>query len=149
MFIRQNNGRWRRATLAGGGESLVEASLLVFGLPSLILGLTMAIAPAVFFELVGPYGVRNDHYIHDTASFQIALAVLLLVALRVPAWRVPALVANAIQWSIHAISHAIDVGDAQPTWLGYFDLAALTAGSALLILLAILAARRDGERAGP
>ncbi len=121
----------------------IKVGLIVFGLPSLLLGLMMAFAPGAFFELIGPYGVRNDHYIHDTASFQIALAVLLLVALRLPSWQVPALVGNGIQWGLHTISHTIDVGGADPHWIGYFDLIALLAGTTLLILLAAAVARRE------
>lgn len=122
-------------------EATMRVGLLVFGLSSLLLGLLMAIAPGVFFTLVGPYGVRNDHFIHDTASFQIALAILLLVAVHCRSWRVPALVGNAIQWSLHAISHLLDIGDATPHWLGYFDFFALSAGAGILILLAIYAGR--------
>jgi hypothetical protein len=102
-------------------EALLRLGLLGFCLSSFLLGLVMAVAPGVFFTLVGPYGVRNDHFIHDTASFQIALAVLLVVAIRCPSWRVPALAANAIQWGLHAVSHLVDIGDASPHWLGYFD----------------------------
>lgn len=119
------------------------AGLLFFGLPSLFLGILMAFAPGGFFELIGPYGVRNNHYIHDTASFQIALAILLLVSVRQPSWRVPALAANAIQWSLHAISHTIDIGSADPAWLGYFDFVATIGGSLLLGGLAVVAARRE------
>jgi hypothetical protein len=121
----------------------VAAGLLLFGLPSLFLGILMAVAPGVFFELIGPYGVRNDHYVHDTAGFQVALAALLLIAVRRPSWRVPALAANAIQWGLHAISHLIDMGNADPTWIGYFDAVATIAGTALLVLLVALAAREE------
>lgn len=103
----------------------------------------MAVAPSAFFEFVGPYGVRNDHYIHDTASFQIALAVLLLAALRLPGWRLPALVANAVQWGLHAISHLIDLRGGDPTWIGYFDLFTLVLGTALLVLLAVAASWQE------
>jgi hypothetical protein len=125
------------------GFDLVTAGLLLFGLPSLFLGFLMAVAPGTFFELIGPYGVRNDHFIHDTASFQIALAILLLVAVRRPSWRVPALAANAIQWSLHAISHTIDIGNADPRWIGYFDFVTTVGGSLLLGGLAVVAARRE------
>jgi hypothetical protein len=124
-------------------EAAMRVGLLVFGLSSLLLGLLMAAAPGTFFTLVGPYGVRNDHFIHDTAGFQIALAVLLLVAVRCRSWRVPALVANAIQWSLHAISHLLDIGGATPYWLGYFDFLALSTGTGVLILLAIYAGRAE------
>lgn len=125
------------------GVDPVGIWLLVFGLPSLSLGFAMAAAPGAFFEFIGPYGVRNDHYIHDTAGFQIALAALLLIAVRRPSWRVPALAANAIQWSLHAISHLIDMRDADPTWIGYFDSVATMTGSLLLVALTVVAARRE------
>lgn len=128
------------------GETAMRLGLLLFGLSSLALGLLMIVAPGAFFTLVGPYGVRNDHFIHDTASFQIALAVLLLVALRCRSWRVPALVANAIQWGLHTISHLLDIDDATPGWLGYFDFVALAAGTAVLVLLAIYAGREQDSR---
>ncbi len=125
------------------GFDPIVAGLLLFGLPSLFLGILMAFAPGVFFELIGPYGVRNDHYIHDTASFQIALAILLLVAVRQPSWRVPAFAANAVQWGFHAVSHTIDIGNADPSWIGYFDFVATVGGSLLLGGLAVAAARRE------
>ncbi|MDX6609869.1 MAG: hypothetical protein QOF85_1794 [Solirubrobacterales bacterium] len=128
------------------GIDPVVAGLLVFGLPSLLLGLLMAFDPGAFFEFVGPYGARNDHYIHDTASFQIALAVPLLVGLRLPRWRVPALAANSIQWGLHSISHLIDVQRADPSWLGYFDAIALPAGTALLLWLTVCSWRQEQER---
>lgn len=122
----------------------MRLGLLLFGLSSLLLGLLMAVAPGVFFTLVGPYGVRNDHFIHDTASFQIALAALLLIAVRCRSWRVPALTANAIQWGLHTISHLLDIGEATPGWLGYFDFVALAAGTGIFVLLAVYASRTQG-----
>jgi hypothetical protein len=134
-------------TAIATGVDPVSAALAFFGATSLALGLLMAFASGVFFDLVGPYGVRNDHYIHDTATFQIALAVPMLVALRHPSWRVPALTANAIQWGLHAISHLVDIADANFHWLGYFDLFVTAAGAALLTWLAFLAGgqERRGE----
>ena len=131
----------RRLKVMLEGETAMRLGLLIFGLSSLLLGLLMEAAPGVFFTLVGPYGVRNDHFIHDTASFQIALAILLLVAVRCPSWRVPALVDNAIQSGLHTISHLLDIGDATPSWLGYFDFVALAAGTGVLALLAVYAGR--------
>jgi len=127
------------------GGAAMRFGLLLFGLSSLLLGLLMALAPGVFFTLVGPYGVRNDHFIHDAASFQIALAVLLLAAVRCHSWRVPALVANAIQWGLHTLSHLIDIGDADPHWLGYFDFFALAAGTGLLVVMAFSARRNEHQ----
>jgi hypothetical protein len=132
-----------QSTTIANGVDPVRMALAFFGGTSLALGLVMAFAPGVFFDLVGPYGVRNDHYIHDTASFQIALAVTMLVALRRPSWRVPALTANAIQWGLHAISHLVDIANANYHWLGYFDFFVTAGGAALLTWLAVLAAGQE------
>jgi hypothetical protein len=142
-------GRAGRGALGGARDDLLTFGLLLFGVPSLLLGVAMAFAPGAFFDLIGPYGPRNDHYIHDTASFQIALAALLLIALRRPSWRVPALTANAVQWGLHAISHVLDVGAAEPAWIGWFDLFATTTGTGLLIALAVLASRAHPTPAAP
>ena len=32
-----------------------------------------AFLPATFFDYVGPFGARNDHYLGDVASFYAAL----------------------------------------------------------------------------
>lgn len=138
-----------QSTPIATGLDPVKATLALFGGPSLALGLVMAFAPGVFFNLVGPYGVRNDHYIHDTASFQIALAVPMLVARRRPSWRVPALTANAIQWGLHAISHLIDIANANYHWLGYFDFFVTVGGFALLTWIVVLAADQESRRGTP
>lgn len=139
----------RGGEIDGVGDDLLAFGLLLFGVPSLLLGLAMAFAPGAFFELIGPYGPRNDHYIHDTASFQIALAVPMLVAVRHPSWRLPALTANAIQWGLHALSHLLDAGAAEPAWIGWFDVFVTMSGAALLIALATLAARARPSVAAP
>lgn len=138
-----------QSTRAAQPPDPVTLGLFFFGVSSLGLGLLMAFASGPFFELLGPYGTRNDHYIHDMASFQIALAVPLLVALKRPSWRAPALAANAIQWSLHSVSHLIDIGDADPAWIGYFAFAATAAGAVLLTLLALRAAREESLETAP
>src|SRR3954449_9851952 len=69
----------------------VEVALVVFGVYSVLLGLFMMVAPGAFFDALGEFGVRNDHYIFDNATFELPLGLLLLAALRWPSWRVPAL----------------------------------------------------------
>ena len=50
----------------------------------LALGLLMVVAPKVFFEQIGPFGVRNDHYIRDVATFYLAFGAGLALAVRRP-----------------------------------------------------------------
>jgi hypothetical protein len=132
-----------REVPARAGLDPVVIGLVFFGVTTLVLGLSMAFIPGTFFKLIGPFGVRNDHFIRDTASFEIALAVLLLVAVQRPSWRVPALVTNAVQWGLHSINHLIDIGNANPTWVGYFDFFNLLAGAIVLTLLALRASRQE------
>jgi hypothetical protein len=66
-------------------------TLIVFGVYALGVGLFMLFAPGTFFDTLGAFGVRNDHYIFDNATFEIPQGLLLLAAVRRVSWRVPAL----------------------------------------------------------
>ena len=65
----------------------VEVTLIVFGLYALSVGLFMMFAPGTFFDTLGTFGVRNDHYIFDNATFEIPQGLLLLAAVRRVSWR--------------------------------------------------------------
>jgi hypothetical protein len=114
---------------------VVGIGLTAFGVYQLALGLFMVIAPGTFFDELGAFGTRNDHYIHDLATFELPLGVLFLAAARRPSWRIPALVFGVLHWGLHAVSHVLDIGDADPEWLGPFDFIAITIGTALLAWL--------------
>ena len=86
----------------------VEVILIVFGVYSVLLGLFMFIAPGTFFDSLGSFGARNDHYIFDNASFEFPLGLMMLAAVRWSSWRVPALTFAALHWGLHALSHIID-----------------------------------------
>jgi hypothetical protein len=104
--------------------------LAALGASQLALGLLMVIAPGTFFEDVGPFGTRNDHYLADVATLYLALGAVLLAARR-PSWRVPVLAFAAVQYGLHSLNHLIDVGAADPSWLGPVDLVALALGTLL------------------
>ena len=106
--------------------------LLVFGLVQIVLGLALWLAPGTFFEEVGPYGVRNDHYMADQATFYLALGAGSLVAVVRGAWRVPVLAVALVQYALHSLNHLIDIGEADPGWLGPANLIALAATAVLL-----------------
>ncbi|KAA0112488.1 hypothetical protein [Mycolicibacterium sp. P9-22] len=55
-------------------------ALLVFGIYSVAVGVFMLAAPGVFFDTLGAFGARNDHYIFDNASFELPLGLLMLAA---------------------------------------------------------------------
>jgi hypothetical protein len=106
--------------------------LLGFAVGQIVLGLLLWLAPGTFFEEIGPYGTRNDHYMGDLATFYLALGAGSLVAVVRSGWRVPVLAVGFIQYVLHSFNHLIDVGDADPGWLGPANLIALAATAALL-----------------
>lgn len=127
-------------------------STLVFGLGvyaayHLGLALFMAIAPHAFYEVVGPFGPRNDHYIRDVATYNAALGFGLLAAVRLPSWRVPVLAITTIQFALHSVNHLVDATTAHPQWVGWFDFAALSAGTLLLASLLRAAVLQSHARA--
>jgi hypothetical protein len=106
--------------------------LIVFAVTQLVLGLLLWLTPGFFFEEIGPYGPRNDHYMGDLATFYLALGAVALVALRHRAWRVPVLAFALLHYALHSVNHLIDVGESDPSWLGPANLAALVLGALLL-----------------
>jgi uncharacterized protein DUF6790 len=128
-----------------GRDGLVRLLLVVFGVSQLLLGLVMVVAPGTFFEHVGPYGTRNDHYLADVATFYLALGAVALLAARRRSWRVPVLAFATLQYALHSVNHLVDVGEADPRWLGPANLASLVATTVLLGWLVSLAARSDAD----
>jgi hypothetical protein len=111
---------------------LMRALLIAFAVGQLVLGLLLWLTPGFFFDEIGPYPPRNDHYMADIATFYLALGAASLVAVSRPSWRVPVLTLALIQYALHSLNHLIDIGEADPSWLGPADFAALTLGAVLL-----------------
>jgi hypothetical protein len=112
----------------------VEVILIVFGAYSVALGLFMFVAPGTFFDTLGTFGVRNDHYIFDNASFEFPLGLMLLAALRWPSWRVPALAFATVHWGLHALSHIIDPHHAAGESVGWLEAAGLVVTTVVLAI---------------
>jgi hypothetical protein len=110
----------------------MKALLIVFAAAQLLLGLLLWLTPGFFFDEIGPYGARNDHYMADLATWYLALGVVSLVAVRRAGWRLPVLALAFIQYALHSVNHLIDVGDAHPDWLGPANFASLTLTTILL-----------------
>jgi hypothetical protein len=113
------------------GISVLELGLLVIAAYHFVIAALMIFAPDTFFSSIGPFGTQNDHYLRDTATFNLAFGVSLLVAYRRPAWRTPVLFCVTLQFALHALNHLADIGAAHPHWIGPFDFAslALTTGA--------------------
>ncbi len=106
--------------------------LLILAVVQLALGTLMLVAPTTFFEQIGPYGVQNDHYIRDGATFTLALGLVLLISARRPSWRVAAIAGALFQYVLHALNHLADIGAAEPEALGPLTFVLLALGAAVL-----------------
>jgi hypothetical protein len=106
--------------------------LIVFAVTQIVLGLLLWVTPGFFFDEVGPFGQRNDHYMGDLATFYLALGAVGLIAVRREGWRLPVLTLAVIAYALHALNHLIDVGEADPSWLGPADLVAVFLSTLLL-----------------
>jgi hypothetical protein len=113
----------------------MKALLGIFAVAQLVLGVLLWLTPGFFFDEIGPYGVRNDHYMGDLATWYLALGAVALVAVRYASWRLPVLVLAFVQYALHSVNHLIDVGEADPEWLGPANLASLVLTCVLLGLM--------------
>jgi hypothetical protein len=149
MDDRQTGANARRGTGAAwtGSTDIVGVGLIAFGVYHLALGIFMVVAPGTFFTEIGPFGVQNDHYIRDAATFNLAFAAVLLAAARYRSWRVPVLVVVLVQFALHTVNHLVDIGEAQPESIGVVDFVALLVGTALLAGL-LRAAWRETREGG-
>jgi hypothetical protein len=127
----------------------VKALLSLFALAQLVLGALLWLAPGFFFDEIGPYGVRNDHYMGDLATWYLALGAAALVSVRRASWRVPVLALAFAQYALHSLNHLIDIDHAHPKWLGPANFVSLVLTTVLLawMLRASRSARpRTGRR---
>ena len=106
--------------------------LIAFGAVQLGLGLLLWLTPGFFYDEIGPFGPRNDHYMGDVATWYLALGAATLVSVQRVSWRVPVLALALVQYALHALNHLIDVGEADPSWLGPADFISLTLTAMLL-----------------
>jgi hypothetical protein len=110
----------------------MRALLILFAAVQVLTGALLWLTPGFFHEEIGPYGVRNDHYMGDLATWYLALGAAAFVAVRRPGWRVPVLALAFLQFALHSLNHLIDVGEAEPEWLGPANFAALVLATLLL-----------------
>jgi hypothetical protein len=110
----------------------VRALLIAFAVAQLVIGLLLWLTPGFFFDEIASYGVRNDHYMGDVATWYLASGVAVLAAVPRPAWRVPLLFLVAVQYALHSLNHLLDVGETDPGWLGPANFVALALATLLL-----------------
>jgi hypothetical protein len=106
--------------------------LIAFAAVQLALGLLLWFAPGFFYDEIGPFGPRNDHYMADVATFYLALGAATLMSVQRVSWRVPVLTLALVQYTLHALNHLIDIGESDPEWIGPADFVSLTLTAVLL-----------------
>ena len=110
----------------------MRALLIAFAVGQLVLGLLLWLTPGFFFDEIGPYPPRNDHYMADVATFYLALGAASLVSVSRPSWRVPVLALALIQYALHSLNHLIDIDNAETSWLGPANFVSLLLTTVLL-----------------
>jgi hypothetical protein len=110
----------------------VEVTLIVFGVYAVGLGLFMLFFPGAFFDTIGTFGTRNDHYIFDNATFELPQGLLLLAAVRRVSWRVPALAFATVHWALHSVSHIVDPHHGAGDLIGWLEAGGLVATTVIL-----------------
>ena len=121
----------------------MRAVLLALAAGQAVVGLWLGLFPGSFYDALGNFGPRSDHGLRDVASVNLAFAVALVLAAGRPAWRAPVLAVVALQHAIHTLNHLLDVGKADPAWVGPFDAVSLAVIAAGAAWLARLSARRS------
>lgn len=125
--------------MKGWVRARMPAIMVGFGVSQIGLGLWMAISPESFFDVLGGFGPENPHYVRDVSTVYLALGVALLVGARRPAWRAPVLLVASLQYGIHSLNHLVDIGDAEPSWVGPLNAVTLVATAALFSYLFVVA----------
>jgi len=123
----------------GWVHARMPAIVVGLGVSQIGLGLWMAISPESFFDVLGGFGAENPHYVRDVSTVYLALGAALLVAARRPAWRAPVLLVAALQYGIHALNHLVDIGEADPSWVGPLDAVTMVATAALFAYVFVVA----------
>jgi hypothetical protein len=130
-------------------ERRLRTILMVAAVYHLLLGAFMFFAPGEFYDSLGEFPPRNDHYTKDVATFYIALGIVFYISVRRRSWRTPLLVFAAIEYALHAINHLVDVGDAASDFTGWFDFFSLALIALILAALASFAWRVQPDAPEP
>jgi len=130
----------RQVTQSLGARVLTPA-LAVLALSQLLLAAWMVVDPGTFFDNVGGFGPRNDHYIRDVATWAAALGVAAAIAVGRTSWRVPVLGLAVVQFALHAVNHVADAGGARGATSGWANAIELSVSTVVLCLLLRVAVR--------
>ena len=124
----------------------VEVTLIVFGLYAPRPRAVHDVRAGTFFDTLGTFGIRNDHYIFDNATFEVPQGLLLLAAVRRLSWRVPALAFATLHWALHSLSHIIDPHHGAGDLIGWIEAGGLVVTTVILAIA--LRASMNAEKVG-
>ena len=110
----------------------MRALLAIFAAVQVITGALLWLAPGFFHDEIGPYGVQNDHYMGDLATWHLALGAAAFVAIGRSGWGLPGLALAFLQLALHSLNHLIDVSEADPEWLGPANFVSLALATLLV-----------------
>ena len=130
-------------------EARLRTILLIAAIYHLLLGAFMIFAPGAFYDSLGKFPPENHHYIKDVSTFYIALGIVFYVSVRRRSWRTPVLVFAAIEYSLHAINHLVDVNDAAGDFTGWFDFFSIALIALIFVALASFAWRIHPDEPEP
>lgn len=108
-----------------------------------LIGLTQALAPGWFYDTLANFGARADHTLRDVSTYYLASAAALAVSARRPSWRVPVLFVVLVQYLLHVVNHFVDIGEAEPSWVGPADAVSLIVITAMLAWCLRLAMKQE------
>jgi hypothetical protein len=126
---------------------MLRLTILALAATQLVIGLWLAVDPGSFYDALANFGPRSDHSLRDTAAFYLAAAVALFLAAGRRSWRVPVLALVGLQYAFHTINHVIDIGDSDPSWVGWFDAVSLIGVSVVIVYALRLAAGEETRAA--
>jgi hypothetical protein len=124
------------------GARTTTLIFLAAGAANAGFGLVLLVAPGPFYDTLGTFQPRNDHYIRDLGTFYVALGIAFAAAARRPAWRGAVLLLAVVQYALHTANHLYDIGFPAEEWVGPVNAALVAAGLVLLVALAYAASRR-------
>jgi hypothetical protein len=130
-------------------ERTLRTILMVAAVYHLLLGGFMALFPGEFYDSLGKFPPRNDHYIKDVSTFYVALGIVFYISVRRRSWRTPVLVFAAIEYTLHAINHLVDVNDAAGDFTGWFDFFSIALIALIFAALASFAWRIHPDEPEP
>lgn len=88
--------------------AFIRAMVLTMGIFHTLTALAMLFAPEWFFQNIGTYPPYNRHYTGDLGTYQLALGVALLWAVRTPEKHYLLIGAAALGNVLHTLNHAYD-----------------------------------------